>query len=57
MIADNDHEMLAPQTCPTCGRPWPPTFDAETSALLDWLAVAKEVISEVQAALEKETLP
>jgi hypothetical protein len=45
-----------PQTCPTCGRAYD-LFHHDTSRLLDLILVAKEALTEAQAALEDEVLP
>ena len=42
--------------CPTCGQSSPP-FSLPVSHLLDWLTIAKDALSEAQAALEGEVLP
>jgi len=49
-LPDNDP---GPARCPTCGRP----FDVRTSGLLDMLHLAKDVLCDMQAALEEERLP
>ena len=55
MIADNDHEMPV-QTYPTCGRPYD-LFTLPASQLLDLVLIAKDAITELQAAIEEEVLP
>jgi hypothetical protein len=45
-----------PQTCPTCGHAYD-LFHHDTSRLLDLILVAKEALTEAQAALEDEVLP
>jgi hypothetical protein len=49
-LPDNDP---GPARCPTCGHP----FDVRTSGLLDMLHLAKDVLCDLQAALEEERLP
>jgi hypothetical protein len=53
----NDHESHEPlvQRCPTCGQTSPP-FVPRTSGLLDLVLIAKDALTEVQAALEEEVL-
>jgi hypothetical protein len=46
----------SPPRCPTCGAPWPP-LDLARSGLLDYVVLAKDVLSDLQAALESEALP
>jgi len=63
MIHDHDQERYLPPLppCPTCGRPWPPLnvcapFEPRISGLLDLVLIAKDALTEVQAALEEEAL-
>ena len=56
----NDHEGTS-KRCPTCGYPYPDArirapFLPRTSGLLDLVLIAKDALSEVQAALEEEVL-
>jgi hypothetical protein len=43
-----------PARCPTCRRPW---FDAKASGLLDMVVLAQDVLRDIQAAIEEETMP
>jgi hypothetical protein len=43
-----------PARCPTCGRLY---FEARHSGKLDMVLLAKDVLSDLQAALEAEVLP
>jgi hypothetical protein len=47
---DND-PAPGPAICPTCGKP---LFDVRTSGLLDYVLLAKDVLADLQAALEEE---
>ena len=47
----------APQPrCPFCGCPWPP-LDLARSGLIDYVVLAKDVLNDLQAALEAEGQP
>ena len=51
-VPDNDSEPgPAPACCPCCRRPW---FDRHHSGMLDMVLLAKDVLSDLQAALEEE---
>jgi len=61
--ADNDHEPLAPQTCPTCGLELR-YFAIVPSAILDWLVLLDNDISTLhshvrglRSAVESAVLP
>lgn len=61
-LAHNEYETLAPQTCPTCGKPYNDApiltpFNPTGNGLLDLVLIAKDALTEVQAALEEEILP
>jgi hypothetical protein len=57
-LPDNDAEPgPAPAICPTCGKRLVPRFDARASGLLDMVLLAKDVLSDLQAALEEEGQP
>ena len=43
-----------PVRCSTCRRPW---FDPRTSALFDMVLLAQDVLADLKAALEEETMP
>ena len=55
-VPDNDAEP-GPAVCPTCGKPWRPPFEARYSGMLDMVLLAKDVLSDLQAALEEECRP
>lgn len=60
MIADNGHVVQPPQTCPFCGRPYPPYFDLRDlrlSGLLDMVVLAQDILTDLKTALEQEVLP
>ena len=46
----------APETCPCCGRPYS-LFHHDTSAMVDMVLLAQDVLADLKAALEEETLP
>ena len=50
------------ERCPTCGRPYDDApigapFVERPSGLLDLVTVAKDALTEIQAALEEELVP
>jgi hypothetical protein len=53
-IAWGEWKLKQPARCPTCGRR---TFDPRQSGMLDMVALAKDVLSDLQAAIEEDALP
>ena len=50
----DDDAAPGPVRCPTCRRPW---FDPRTSAVFAMVLLAQDVLADLKAALEEETLP
>jgi hypothetical protein len=56
----NDHEATV-ERCPCCGQPYPDAricapFVPRASGLIDLVVIIREAVTELQAALEEETL-
>jgi hypothetical protein len=54
--ANDPPDGPAPERCAACGRPYE-LFDLPASRLLDLVCVAKDALTDLQAALEAEVLP
>lgn len=57
----NDHERTV-ERCPCCGQTYPDSricapFVPRTSAMLDMVLLARDVLADLQAALEQEVMP